>query len=116
MTPAGTSNEFDVQNKWEENTQHHTYFHENMSVGTSGEYKLLLLPTPDEGATPRGWLVSEVLRATGGRHTGPETVSNFPRLLRRLETRFRKQSGKRGAWRLLLLTAPPVVRLERAGV
>ena len=40
----------------------------NTSVGTSGEYKLLL-PTPDEGATPRGWFVSEVLGATEGRTT-----------------------------------------------
>ena len=69
-----------------------------MSFGTSGEYKLLL-PTPDadEGATPRGWFVSEVLGATGGRRMGPGTVSNLPRLLGRLERRFRKKSGKRGA-------------------
>ena len=74
-----------------------------MSVGTSGEYKLPLLPllpTPDEGATPRGWFVSEVPGATGGRHTGPGTVSNLPRLLGRLERRFREQSGKRGTWLL----------------
>ena len=66
-----------------------------MSFITSGEYKLLL-PTPDadEGATPRGWFVSEVLGATGGRHVGPGTVSNLPRLL----GRFRKTSGnERGA-------------------
>ena len=72
-----------------------------MSFGTSGEYKLLLLPTPDdadEGATPRGWFVSEILGATGGRHMGPGTVSNLPRLLGRLERRFRKKSGnERGA-------------------
>ena len=86
-----------------------------MSVGTSGEYKLLL-PTPDEGATPRGWFVSEVLGATGGRNTRPGTVFNLPKLLGRLERKFREQSGKRGAWLLLLLAAPPAGRLERAGV
>ena len=31
MTPAGTSNELDVQNKWEENTHTHTHHRVNLS-------------------------------------------------------------------------------------
>ena len=51
-----------------------------MSVGTSGEYKLLL-PTPDEGANPRGWFVSEVLggdrRTTHGTRDGFQSPKTF---------------------------------------
>ena len=87
-----------------------------MSVGTSGEYKLLL-PMPDEDAIPREWFVSEVLHG-GDRRTTHGTRDDFqsPKTFGEVETRSRKQSGKKGAWLLLLLTAPPVGRLERAGV
>ena len=32
MTPAGTSNELDVQNGWEENTHTHTHTHQKSSI------------------------------------------------------------------------------------
>ena len=34
VTPAGTSNELDVQNKWEENTQHTTQSDKDSNLDT----------------------------------------------------------------------------------
>ena len=49
-------------------------------------YKLSdLIKRVFKGATPRGWFVSKVLGATGGRHTRSGAVSNLPRLWGRLK-------------------------------
>ena len=66
MTPAGTSNELDVQNGWEENTHTHTYCRRQISTGTEFEIShfiiFLYTPRPDyihiallvEVSVPRG--------------------------------------------------------------
>ena len=39
MTPASTSNELDVQNEWEENTQTHTHKHKEGDKTECGNYR-----------------------------------------------------------------------------
>ena len=39
MTPAGTSNELDVQNEWEENTHTHTHTHRYHTLSTPTSYQ-----------------------------------------------------------------------------
>ena len=48
MTPAGTSNELDVQNEWEENTHTHTY----INTGTSTRIFFPLTGGCSEGLGP----------------------------------------------------------------
>ena len=50
MTPAGTSNELDVQNEWEENTHTHTHTHTH----TQG---IVLLVTNGSNDSPLGRLL-----------------------------------------------------------
>ena len=61
--------------------------------------QLRVLPLGD-GSYQRFWGV------TGGRHTGPGTVSNLPKLWGRLKG-DQKRSKRRGTWLFTLLPPPP---------
>ena len=70
MTPAGTSNEFDVQNKWEENTHTHTShspFEEKLAIvqkilrkSDTSQYLVAVDLTSYVGTIPT-WLASYFL-------------------------------------------------------
>ena len=55
VTPAGTSNELDVQNEWEENTHTHTV--EVLVVVRAGVIKLLEYPPDKQGYN---WLLPKL--------------------------------------------------------
>ena len=52
VTPAGTSNELDVQNEWEENT--HTHIHAYMCDHTYSSTVLLQIHSLEESPAGRG--------------------------------------------------------------
>ena len=47
---------------------------------------------------------------------GTRDGSQSPKTFGEVRKEVLEQSGKRGAWLLVLLTVPPVGRLERAGI
>ena len=61
MTPAGTSNKLDVQNGWEENTQHNVYYYYHVLWCTT----LSLVWCPCRWASPRHCTVDPMLSASG---------------------------------------------------
>ena len=45
VTPAGSSNELDVQNEWEENTHTHTHTHTSVAPDQKFSLKVSLIPS-----------------------------------------------------------------------
>ena len=90
VTPAGTSNELDVQNGWEENTQTHTYIlvHTYMRLGTHSTqlhyYLLLLFPH-----------ISPISRTRGHRRRLPFPYHRYIQKTQTKEEKERKKNNRR---------------------
>ena len=80
VTPAGTSNELDVQNEWEENTHTHTHTRINrvrlpilLVVSRTGKMNISLSPFAPENMVSRNGFANPVPRQPAHLHTQAES-------------------------------------------